>query len=75
MAVGKYITRKKERGEAIFPIIYRLLGSISSGEKRKGTEILGKKINIIKLYGTLYTHGIITNIQIAKNKIFAKRQI
>ena len=51
----------------IFPIIFRLLGRISSGEKGKGMEVLRKKIKIlkngvgknIKFWGTLYTPEII----------------
>ena len=46
MAVGKDITwKKRERGSnIIFPIISRLLGSISNEKEGKGTDILGKKI-------------------------------
>ena len=45
MAVGKIITWKKRvRGSnIIFPLIFRLLGRISGGEKEKGTDISGKK--------------------------------
>ena len=42
IAVGK----KKTLTRGIFPITLRLLGSILSEEKGKGTEILGKKIRI-----------------------------
>ena len=48
MAVGKNITcKKKDRGSnIIFPIIFRLFGRVSSGNKGKGTEILRKKAKI-----------------------------
>ena len=43
---------KMERGSIIiFPMILRLFGRIASGEKRKVTEISGKKIKIIKNVG------------------------
>ena len=48
MALGENITLK-ERSNIIFPIILRLLGRISSGEKGKGTDILGKKIRILEM--------------------------
>ena len=63
MTVGENLTRKKGSLNIIFPIISRLLGSISSGLVVKGTEILGKKSRLkkigvgknIKLKGTLFT--------------------
>ena len=40
---------KREKGSnIIFPIILRLLGRISSGLRGKGTDILGKKIKVLK---------------------------
>ena len=43
----EYNLEKRERGtNIIFPIILRLLGRISSVEKRKGTEFSGMKIEI-----------------------------
>ena len=40
---------KRQRGSnIIFPLILRLLGRISSGKEGKETEILGKKIKILK---------------------------
>ena len=54
MAVGKNKGKngKMERGSIIiFPMILRLFGRIASGEKRKVTEISGKKIKIIKNVG------------------------
>ena len=48
----EYNMHKRERGSNIIcPIILRLLGRISSGGKGKGTEILGKKIQIKKKWG------------------------
>ena len=44
----------EEKGKGrniIFPIIFRLLGRESSGENEKGTEMLGKKIKILKKWG------------------------
>ena len=41
MTVGKNISWKK--WEAIYPIILRLKGRISSGEKGKRTDILGEE--------------------------------
>ena len=53
MAVGKNIAwKKRERGSNItFSIIFGLFGRISSWEKRKGTEISGKKIFLKKNRG------------------------
>jgi len=45
----EYYVEKREMGSnIIFPLILRLLGRISSGEKWKGKEILGKNIKILK---------------------------
>ena len=57
MAVGEeYNVGKSERGfsNIIFPVILRLLARISSGEEGKGTEIMGKKIEIKKWIGEEY---------------------
>ena len=44
-----YKVEKRESGSnIIFPIILRLLGRISSGEEGMGTDMLGKKIKILK---------------------------
>ena len=53
MVVGKNIKwEKREKGSnIIFAIILMLLGRISSGEERKGTEILGKKNQDLKKNG------------------------
>ena len=43
----EYNVEKREMGSyIIYPIISRLLGEISNGEKDKWTEISGKKIKI-----------------------------
>ena len=45
----EYNVEKMERGSNfIFPLIFRLLGRISSGEEVKATEIMGEKIKIKK---------------------------
>ena len=52
MAVEKNLTWKKVSGRNfIFPLIFRLLGRISSGKEGKTTEIMGKKIKIKKQIG------------------------
>ena len=41
---GRIISKKKERGsKIIFPIIFRLLGRISSGKSRRGHTFLRRK--------------------------------
>ena len=44
----EYNLEKREKGRnIIFPIVFRLLGRISSGEEGKETEMFGKKIKIL----------------------------
>ena len=43
----EYNVEKRDRGSnIILPVLLRLLGRISNGERGKGTEIMSKKIKI-----------------------------
>ena len=60
----KNIIEKREKGSnIIFPIILRLLGRMSSGEKGKGTEIYWKKIEILYKWGG-YGYGYVKQLEL-----------
>ena len=46
MAVGKIFNVEKGGINITFPVIFRLLGRISTGNKGKMIEILGKKVKV-----------------------------
>ena len=67
----EYNMKKRERGrKIIFPVIYRLLGRISSEKKGKWSEFWGRKSRFlklgvgknIKLYGNLYTPDVLVSL-------------
>ena len=51
----EYNLEKREKGRnIILPIVFKLLGRISSGEEGKRTEMLGKKIKILPPFDKNY---------------------
>ena len=46
---GRILSKKNVRvSNIVFPVIFSLLGKISSGKKQKRTEISEKKIKVLK---------------------------